>query len=76
MLEEQDGTLPRATVLRCRVRYFSDGVILGSSEYVRSFVETVQRERKRKRLPQVNLLRGAKWGDVAVIQSLRQQIFS
>ena len=54
--------------LRCRVRYFSDGVILDSSEYVRIFVGTVQRERKRKHLPKVNPLRGAEWGDVAVIQ--------
>jgi hypothetical protein len=76
VIEEQDGVLPRATVLRCRVRYFSDGVILGSSEYVRGFVGAVQRERKRKRPCNVNPLKGADWGDVAVLQSLRQQVFS
>ena len=76
VLEEQDGILPQTAVLRCRVRYISDGVILGSSEYVRSCDETVQHERKRKHLPQVNPLRGANWGDVTVIQNLRQQVFS
>ena len=76
VLEEQDGVLPRATVLRCRVRYFTDGVILGSSEYVRGFIGAVQRDRKRKRPPKVNPLRGAAWGDVAVLQGIRRQVFS
>ena len=76
VLEEQGGVLPRAAVLRCRVRYFTDGVILGSSEYVRGFIGAVQRDRKRKRPPKVNPLRGAAWGDVAVLQSIRRQVFS
>ena len=76
VIEEQDGVLPRAAVLRCRVRYFSDGVILGSSEYVRGFANSVQRDLRRKRPPKVNPLRGAAWGDVAVLQGLRRQVFS
>jgi hypothetical protein len=76
VLEKQDGALPRATVLRCRIRYFTDGAILGSSEYVRGFTHAVQKDLRRKRLPQVNSLRGADWGDIAVIQSLRRQVFS
>lgn len=76
VIEEQDGVLPRAAVLRCRVRYFSDGVILGSSEYVRGFANSVQRDLRRKRPPKVHLLRGAVWGDVAVLQGLRRQVFS
>ena len=28
------GKLSRATLLRCRVRYFSDGLVLGSKPYV------------------------------------------
>jgi hypothetical protein len=51
-------------------------VILGSSEYVRGFVGPVQRERARKFPPKVNLLKGADWGDVAVLQSLRRRVFS
>jgi putative transposase len=35
VIEEQDGELSSQEQLRCRIRYFSDGVILGS----RSFVE-------------------------------------
>jgi putative transposase len=76
VIEEEDGIQPRAAVLRCRVRYFTDGVILGSSEYVRGFAASVQRDLRRKRLPKVNPLRGAPWGDVAVLQGLRRQVFS
>jgi REP element-mobilizing transposase RayT len=76
VIEEQDGVLPRAAVLRCRVRYFTDGAILGTAEYVRGFVDAVQSGRRRKHPPRVNPLKGALWGDVAVAQSLRRQVFS
>ncbi|MGZ0656681.1 transposase [Coraliomargarita sp. W4R72] len=76
VIEEQDGVLPRAAVLRCRIRYFTEGAILGSAEYVHGFVAAVQVERKRKYPPKVNALKGAAWGDMAVIQSLRRRVFS
>ncbi|MGB0416657.1 MAG: transposase, partial [Coraliomargarita sp.] len=75
VLEEQDGQLSRAAVLRCRVRYFTDGAILGSSEYVRGFTGAWQIERGRKYAPKVSKLRGSNWGDLAVIQGLRRQVF-
>jgi REP element-mobilizing transposase RayT len=76
VIEEQDGVLPRAAVLRCRVRYFTEGAILGSAEYVRGFVAAEQTRRRRKYPPKVNALKGAAWGDMAVIQSLRRQVIS
>ena len=75
VLEEQDGVLPKAAVLRCRVRYFTDGAILGSSEFVRGFVADWQRDRERKHPPKSNSMRGADWGDLAVIRGLRRKIF-
>jgi len=75
-LEEQDGVLPRAAVLRCRVRYFTDGAILGSAEYVRGFVDAVRHSEKRKRPLRANRLKGARWGDLAVLRSLRREAFS
>jgi len=76
VLEEQDGVLPKAAVLRCRVRYFTDGAILGSSEYVRGFIALAQQVQKRKRPLAANALKGARWGDMAVLQSLRGGVFS
>ena len=75
VLEKDDATLPKATVLRCRVRYFTDGAVLGSKEFVRSFVGAWQLEKKRKYPPKVNLLRGADWQGLATIQGLRKKVF-
>jgi REP element-mobilizing transposase RayT len=75
VLEKERGELPTSVVLRCRVRYFSDGAILGSAEFVRGYLETWQVERGRKHPPKVNPMRGGQWGDLAVIQALRRQVF-
>ena len=75
VLEQEDALLPRATVLRCRVRYFTDGAILGSQEFVRGFADAWQKEKKRKYPPKVNRMRGADWQDLATLQGLRRQIF-
>jgi hypothetical protein len=75
VLEQEGGLLPKAAILRCRVRYFTDGAIFGSAEFVRGFTSAWQMERKRQYPPKVNLLKGAQWGDLAVIQGLRKQVF-
>ena len=75
VLEKQQGKLPKTVMLRCRVRYFTDGAILGSAEFVHGFVGAWQRERDRKHPPKVSQMRGTDWGDLAVIQSLRRQVF-
>lgn len=75
VLEQEDAMLPKATVLRCRVRYFTDGAILGSQEFVRSFVSAWQVEKQRKYPPKVSLLRGADWNGLAMIQGLNKCLF-
>jgi REP element-mobilizing transposase RayT len=66
------GKLPLATVLRCRVRYFTDGAVLGSQAFV-----AMQLARYRKRagpcahttprpLPDLT-----DWGDLATLRKLR-----
>ncbi|MFT4901518.1 MAG: putative transposase [Lentimonas sp.] len=76
VLSRQDGQLPKSTLLRLRVRYFSEGAILGSSEFVRGFLEDWQEIRGRKHRPRVNRLRGGDWGDeLSVIQGLRLNAF-
>ena len=62
VLEKQQGQLSKAALLRCRVRYFTDGAILGSAEFVLGFTGNWQRERERKYPPKVNEMRGADWG--------------
>lgn len=50
------GKVPRAALLRCRVRYFSDGVVLGSKAFVEAVGRQIRagpeaRERKSPALP-------------------------
>ena len=71
---DADGQLSKAAMLRCRVRYFTDGAILGSAEFVRGFTGAWQMERGRKYPPKVNAMRGD-WGGLSVIQGLRRQVF-
>ena len=75
VLEEEQGELPRAAMLRCRVRYFTDGAILGSAEFVRGFTQDWQDGQLRRRSPKVHALRGRDWGDLFVIRGLRRQVF-
>jgi hypothetical protein len=75
VLNDEQGQLPKAIVLRCRVRYFTDGAILGSAKFVRGFTDSWQMERGRKYPPKEQSLRGADWGDLQVIQGLRKQVF-
>jgi len=75
VLDQEDGQLPKTVLLRCRVRYFTDGAILGSAEFVCGFIGAWQMERGRKHPPKVNKMRGTDWGGLAVIQGLRRQIF-
>jgi REP element-mobilizing transposase RayT len=73
VLKEERGVLPKSVALRCRMRYFTDGVILGSSEFVRGFRDFWQHGRKRP-LPEAGYpIPGAEWGDLSVIKSLNRK---
>ncbi|TVP78172.1 MAG: transposase [Puniceicoccaceae bacterium] len=74
VLNEQKGELPLSVVLRCRVRYFTDGVVLGSADFVRRYA--AQWEAGRGCRPaEGKTARGAAWGDLAVVNKLRRAVF-
>ncbi len=71
------GRLPRATILRCRIRYFTDGAVLGTKAFV-----AMQWGRFRPRagpgdrtaprpLPDLT-----DWGELATLRKLRGPIFT
>lgn len=77
VLNDQQGALPLPVVLRCRVRYFTDGLILGSREFVRSYAEKWLPGnlcRVKKKPPSYPAL-GADWGDLAVFNAMRRSLF-
>ena len=75
VLEQEGAVLPRATMLRCRVRYFTDGAILGSAEFVRGLANQWQVDRARKYPPKIRPAKGGDWGDLWVVSPLRRSIF-
>jgi putative transposase len=73
----EGGRLPLTTVLRCRIRYFTDGAVLGSLAFVETHLRayraiTGRRERTAVRpIPPV-----AEWGaPLATLRSLRKNAF-
>ena len=65
------GRMPMWQVLRCRVRYFTEGGVLGSRAFVDGFFE---RERSRfgeKRESGARTMRGGEWKGVMALRHLK-----
>ncbi|MFU8849026.1 MAG: transposase [Opitutales bacterium] len=75
VLERDGAVLPRTTVLRCRVRYFTDGAIFGSADFVRGLAARWQADRRLKYPPKISVAHGADWGDLSVVARLRNCVF-
>jgi hypothetical protein len=67
------GHLPLATVLRCRLRYFTDGAVLGSKAFVAAqLVIYRQKTGRRHRTGPHALPAWTNLGDWATLRGLRQ----
>ena len=65
------GKLSLAQALRCRVRYMTDGVVLGSKGFVERFFEGKREWFGPKRESGARKMRGADWGEVRALRDLR-----
>ncbi len=72
---EEGGQLPVAAALRCRVRYFTDGAVLGSKEYVESFFSQHRDQFGRRRRSGARKMKGSDWEGLTVVRDLRRGIF-
>ena len=73
---EQKGTLPLPSVLLCRVRYFTDGAVLGSKAFVAGQLARYQRQTgRRKRIAPSALPSLTEWTDIVAMRGLRKNIF-
>lgn len=68
------GKLPLSTVLRCKVRYFADGKVLGSPAFVEAHINTELT--KRKRPAKVHPMVGSDWKGLATGSGIRKNLFS
>lgn len=70
------GQLPQHEVLRCRIRYFSDGAVLGSREFIQKYLSAYRTETgRRSRTAPRPLPRVTDWGDLATLRGLRRSAF-
>ena len=66
------GTLSQPELLRCKVRYFSDGVVLGSKAFVDEFFESKRAYFSKDRASGSRRLRCGQWGDLRCVRDLQK----
>ena len=71
----EGGKVPVAAALRCRVRYFTDGAVLGSEEYVGRIFEEFRSQFGPKRKSGPRQMRGSDWEGLMVMRDLRREVF-
>ena len=75
---QEGGRLPLATVLRCRIRYFNDGAVLGCRAFVEQHLRAYRtRQHRRKRTAPRPLPAFTDWPahDLATLRGLRRHPF-
>ncbi|MGE9290271.1 MAG: transposase, partial [Puniceicoccales bacterium] len=72
VLEKEKGRLPLWVMLRCRVRYFSDGKVLGSEAFVRDCLAGAPAGVREKK---PHAMCGADWNGLSVGTGMRSRLF-
>ncbi|HYC71821.1 MAG TPA: transposase [Opitutaceae bacterium] len=67
----QRGKLPLPEILRCRVRYFTQGAVLGSQVFVAEHLARLGKHTPPRPLPALT-----DWGDLAVLRNIRRPRFA
>ena len=71
---DQKGELTQGELLRCRVRYFCDGVVIGSKGFVNDVFRRYQRFFGIKRRDGARAMKYGDWGGLCTIRALRLQV--
>jgi putative transposase len=69
------GHVSRNEVLRCRVRYFSDGAVLDSKEFVQGYFESHRDRFEAKCRDGPRKMLGSDWDGLMCIRDLRRDVF-
>jgi putative transposase len=74
----EGGTVARAEALRCRVRYFTEGAVLGSEAFVQAWARRPRGSPSgpRTRSAKAHPLEGARWEGLTVLRGLRARLFT
>jgi len=72
---DEGGRLPLPELVHCRVRYFSDGVIIGSKEFIeKMFNEHGGMFSKLRRKRGANQMKSGEWGDLCAACEIRSKV--
>lgn len=71
---DADGKLTFGQALRCRVRYFTDGVVLGTREYVEDVFKRHRDYFGAERKCGARPMTGAEWGGLHTVRRLRRAV--
>lgn len=71
VVDQRGGKLPVHERLLSRVRYFTDGAILGSADFVDEVFETERERFPEQRKTGARRMRGAQWGGLSTLRELR-----
>jgi REP element-mobilizing transposase RayT len=69
-VQAEGGRMPMAVVLRCRLRYFTDGAVLGSRAFVESYLRRRPLKTGKLMRPQP-LPSYTDWGDLTALRGLK-----
>jgi len=77
VLEEEGGELPLQILLRCRVRYFANGLVLGSKEFMMKHLASSKgvASQHQKRLAGFSLGFAPEWRDLRILRQPRGHPF-
>ena len=70
------GRLPMEAVLRCRVRYFADGLALGSRGFLEGVFERYRGQFGKRRRDGARAMRYGEWGGLCTLRDLRVEVIS
>ena len=74
-VQTKRGRLSLADALRCRVRDFNEGTILGSREYVEKVYQEQREAFGPRRRSGARPMRGADWEGLCTVRDLRKEVF-
>ncbi len=75
VIEKTDGKLPMHVVMLSRVRYFCDGAVLGSVDFVEATFAKHRQHFGENRKSGARPMRGAAWEGLATMRDLRKEVF-
>ena len=73
---EAGGRLPLRQILRCRVRYFSDGLVLGSQDFVEGVFRQYRDQFGLKRQTGARAMKYGQWNGLCTMRDLRCEVVS